>query len=95
MHHHRQAERLAAELAETHAVLDELAARIARAPAGDRALLEPKLIHLRDLWNEAQFAYNVGEATAGRLRAEDERSCRAALDEVERGLFGLVAAIPS
>lgn len=89
----RRLGQLASDLAEVQSRLEVVATRLAAFSADERDRLEPRLISLRDRWNEAQFSYNVARATGGKLRDEDEQQCRAALDEVESGLIPLVSEV--
>jgi DNA repair exonuclease SbcCD ATPase subunit len=84
---------LSGELAEVRSMLDVVARRLSALSGDARDELEPKLIRLRNLWKEAHDAYDVGKATGGKLRDEDEKQSRAALDEVESGILPLLAEI--
>jgi hypothetical protein len=82
---------LEAELAQARSMLDIIETRLSAIPASERADFEPQLAPLRARWGEAQEEYLAAQAEGGECRREGEKRSRAALEQVQDGLLGLVA----
>jgi hypothetical protein len=82
---------LPSELAQTRAMLDVCARRLAAVPADERADFDEQLRQLRSRRDTAQKAYEAAKSSVGGRHAEYEQESRDALDDVKNGLLELIS----